>query len=238
MIKFIQLKDRCVTYELQRKNVKNINLRIKPDLTVYVSANEKVSQATIEEFLLEKQEYIVKAILHYEEMSQLLPKPKKYVDGETFKVLGHDRRLKVMKGLENFVESDEAYITLTVKNVDDYALKKSMIERWLNKLCREQVMKVCLDSYSQFKKHGVEFQQLKFKNMVSMWGSCSPKRNTITFNYALVQAPLSCIEYVVVHEFTHFLHPNHSKKFYNQLCAFMPDWEERKERLERVVVLS
>lgn len=45
---------------------------------------------------------------------------------------------------------------------------------------------------------------------------------------------MSCIEYVVVHEFTHFLQPNHSKNFYMQMTMFMPDWLERKKLLEKI----
>ena len=48
-----------------------------------------------------------------------------------------------------------------------------------------------------------------------------------------IEAPLSCIEYVVTHEFVHFLQPNHSRKFYQYLSMFMPDWKERKSSLEK-----
>ena len=68
--------------------------------------------------------------------------------------------------------------------------------------------------------------------MTSRWGSCQIKKNTITLNRRLIETPMECIEYVVVHEFTHFLQPNHSRKFYDLLAVFMPDWEERKNTLE------
>ena len=74
--------------------------------------------------------------------------------------------------------------------------------------------------------------------MISRWGSCQPKRNILTFNYQLIEAPMFCIEYVVTHEFTHFLYPNHSKLFYQQLSMFMPDWKDRKEVLERSSLLK
>ena len=93
MIKEIILKDRQIEYELQIKAVKNINLRIKADRTIFVSANTSVSEQTIEEFLVSKSEYILKALDHYEELAKYVPKPKNYVDGESFRVFGHDRRL-------------------------------------------------------------------------------------------------------------------------------------------------
>ena len=233
MIKEIVLNGKRIEYDLQRKDVKNINLRIKADRTIFLSANSRVSQEVIEEFIESKSEYILKALAHYEELAKYAPKPKQYVDGETFRVLGHDRRLKVIEGKRNKVEYDESYITLTVKNPGDFTLKKKLIDRWLMNICKDTIQSLCDAIYPKFQKYGVVYPSVRYRNMVSRWGSCQPKRCVLTFNYALVEAPISCIEYVVVHEFTHFLQPNHSKKFYQQLAMFMPDWEERKKILEK-----
>ena len=233
MTKEIVLNGKRIEYELQRKDVKNINLRIKADRTIFLSANENVSEQIIEDFLESKSEYILKALAHYEELAKYSPKPKQYVDGETFRVLGHDRRLKVTEGKKNKVECDESYITLTVKNPNDLALKKKLMDKWLMEICKDTLQSLCDSVYPKFQKYGVLYPTIRYRNMVSRWGSCQPKRCILTFNYALVEAPLSCIEYVVVHEFTHFLQPNHSKNFYRQLAMFMPDWETRKQILEK-----
>lgn len=233
MIKTINLNGRGISYHLERKNVKNINLRIKADQSITVSASVRVSDNVIEEFLRAKAEYILRALDHYAEIAKYAPKPKQYVDGESFKILGHDRRLRVVQGKRNAIESDESYITLMVKDPADLELKKKTMDRWMKNYCKEILLAVCESVYPKFQKYGVEFPELRFRNMVSRWGSCQPKRRILTFNIALIEAPLSCIEYVVTHEFTHFLQPNHSKKFYGQLAVFMPDWQERKKILEK-----
>ncbi len=233
MIKIIDLKGRKITYNLERKNVKNINLRIKADQSIYVSANFQVSDYAIEEFLKSKADYILKALDHYADVAKYAPKPKQYIDGESFRILGHDHRLKVVQGKRNTVESDESYITLTVKDPSNVELKKKTMDKWLNNYCKEVLLAVCESIYPKFQKYDIEFPKLRFRNMVSRWGSCQAKRKILTFNFLLIEAPLSCIEYVVTHEFTHFLQPNHSKKFYNQLAMFMPDWQERKMMLEK-----
>lgn len=233
MIKTINLNEREISYNLERKNVKNINLRIKANQSIYVSANFGVSDNTIEEFLCSKAEYILKALDHYADIAKYAPKPKQYVDGETFRILGHDLRLKVVLGKRNIVESDGMYITLTVKDTNDHELKKKTMDKWIKNYCKEVLFTVCESIYPKFQKYGIDFPELRFRNMVSRWGSCQPKRKVLTFNISLVEAPLSCIEYVVAHEFTHFLQPNHSKKFYAQLAMFMPDWRERKRILEK-----
>ena len=229
----IKLSGRTIEYDFYRKDVKNLNLRIKADQSVYVSANHRVSEKTIHDFLRSKSEYILKALDRYSEMAKYAPKPKMYVDGESFTILGHDLRLKVTQGKRNTVVSDEVYITLTVKDLNDHALKKRTMDNWLKKRCMECTHDVCEAVYPKFQKYGVEFPEIRVRNMVSRWGSCQPKRKILTFNILLTEAPLSCIEYVVTHEFVHFLQPDHSRKFYQYLSMFMPDWKERKAVLEK-----
>ena len=62
MIKEIVLNGKTIKYDFQRKNVKNINLRIKADRTIFLSANQSVSEQVIEEFIVSKSEYILKAV--------------------------------------------------------------------------------------------------------------------------------------------------------------------------------
>lgn len=233
MIKTINLNGREICYNLERKNVKNINLRVKADQSIHVSANNHMSVEVIETFLKSKSEFILHSLDHYADIAKYAPKPKQYVDGESFRILGHDRRLKVVQGRKNSVKSDESYITLTVSDPSDFELKKKTMDKWLKNYCNEILLAVCKSVYPKVQKYGIQFPKLRFRNMVSRWGSCQPKRGVLTFNIALIESPLSCVEYVVTHEFTHFLQPNHSKKFYQLLTMFMPDWNERKKILEK-----
>ncbi len=111
-------------------------------------------------------------------------------------------------------------------------MKKRTMAKWQKMQCEEVLLSVCQSVYPKFQKYGVVFPVLRFRNMVSRWGSCQPKRKVLTFNLSLLEVPLACIEYVAVHEFTHFLQPNHSRKFYQHLAMFMPDWQERKKILD------
>ena len=67
--------------------------------------------------------------------------------------------------------------------------------------------------------------------MKQCWGTSNPENNTITINEYLYMAPIYCIEYVILHEITHFLYPFHNKSFYNFISVHMPDWQDRKKKL-------
>jgi len=232
MLRTVDADGNAISYTLERKPVKNINLRIRADQCVYVSAHKDVAAKMVDAFVVEKSAYILRALKKFKDRNRESTLENNFVNGETVKFLGRNLRLKVKNASRSKVESDESYVTLYVKDVQDADLKKRVLETWLRKKCKDEITVICKKVYPQVKKYGVAFPEIQFREMVSRWGSCSPKKGFVTFNTALIAMPVSCIEYVVTHEFTHFLYPNHSKKFYQQLATFMPDWEERKKRLE------
>lgn len=232
MLRTVDAGGKSIDYILERKPVKNINLRIRPDMCVYVSAPKDVTAKMVDAFVVEKSAYIFRALKKFKDKNRETVSENRFVNGETVKFLGRNLRLKVKNASRSKVESDESYVTLYVKDVQDADLKKRVLETWLRKKCKDEITAICKKVYPQVKKYGIAFPEIQLREMVSRWGSCSPKKGFMTFNTALIAMPVSCIEYVVTHEFTHFLYPNHSKKFYQQLATFMPDWEERKKRLE------
>lgn len=222
------LKGRKVNFFLLYKNVKNLNLRIKSDGNIYVSVNKYVSEAEVKKFLVSKSDFILSALDKFAIKGNVVRKD--YNNGEIIKVLGCNRILLVKQGKNN-VQINETNVILTVKDVDDFNLKKRIMEKWRKEECEKIITLLCKEIYPKFEKFVISFPQIKYRKMVSRWGSCQPKKNILTFNTLLTEKSLPCIEYVVAHEFTHFLVPNHSKEFYDKLSAFMPDYKLRKKLL-------
>ena len=78
---------------------------------------------------------------------------------------------------------------------------------------------------------GVQAGSIRFREMVSRWGSCQTVTGHITLNLRLGLVPPECMEYVLVHELCHLLHPDHSAAFHDEMTCLMPDGEARKRRL-------
>jgi predicted metal-dependent hydrolase len=221
-------------YQLTRKRVKNINLRIKADGLVFVSANESVPIDFIDNFVKQKQAFITRALNKFKENRKfVLSAPKQYVSGEGFDILGKSLRLKVIQSDHEAVTTDGVFIFLTVKNKENQKHKEKLINNWLKEIQTETFDQICKETYQIFKKYYVNYPIIKTRYMTSRWGSCQPKRGILTLNSKLIEVPRNCIEYVVLHEFAHFIHPNHSKKFYDFVAMLMPDWKERKMELEK-----
>ena len=222
-----------INYCLERKTVKNLNLRIRKDGNVFVSANNDIPLEEIDEFVRSKSDYVLASVKKFEEMAQCRPQPKQYVSGESFYVQGRALRLKVSNADKDRVNTDGVYIFLEVKDPDDFDRKHKLISRFLNKQCKLVFEEVIDELYPAFKKYGVDKPMLKIRDMETRWGSCLAKKGIITLNKRLLEAPRNCIEYVVMHELCHFIQPNHSKHFYSFLTMLMPDWKERKALLEK-----
>jgi len=77
---------------------------------------------------------------------------------------------------------------------------------------------------------------LKVRAMTTRWGTCS-RAGVITLNRRLVEAPLSCVEYVAAHELCHLRHHGHDARFYGLLVLVLPDWKARRDALRRAPIL-
>ncbi len=228
----VSCENGTITYVLTRKSVKNVNLRIKSDGRVLVSANSRVPVRFIDEFIKEKQQFILSALARYEEKRKHTEDvPRMYVSGENYLLLGRNLQLKVEESEQEEVYTDGVYLFLRVRDNNDFCRKESMMANWLREYQKTAFQALIDEVYLVFEKYGVRYPQLKIRDMTSRWGSCQTKKGIITLNSQLIKFPRRCIAYVVVHEFAHFIHPNHSREFWDFVAMIMPDWKERRKEL-------
>lgn len=232
--KSVQTESGILEFTLERKNVKNINLRIRHDGTVYVSVPECVSEEEIQEFVKSKSDYIRKAVESFR--TDIEPAAElQFVSGENVTLLGKNLRLSIEKDFFESVSCDGVYVHIRALRLDYKPRIKEQFTEWLNDYCMTVFDEVMHEVHKRFIPYGVPFPELKIREMTARWGSCMPKKGVITLNKRLIEAPMYCIEYVVYHEFCHFIHPNHSKDFYSLLQVMLPDWKESKRILEESV---
>ena len=233
-IREIRLGQRIFKYTLERKTVKNINLRIKPGLTMYVSANKRVSINIIERFIKSKENFILEAFERIEKNRESSEKVREisYNTGDEIIYFGKKLRLKIVKSSKESVKASGESVYIFVKDVDDRAKKENLLKKWELTLAKEVFTKVIDRYYPAFKALGVAYPRLSIRTMTSRWGSCKPNGGKITLNLELLHKPKECLEYVVVHELAHFIHPNHSKDFWNFVENIMPDYKKRRDTLK------
>ena len=221
-----------ISYVLNRKQVKYINLRIKSNGEVAVSAHRRVPATYVDKFVESKAPFILEALERVEKRREETgDRPHNYETGEIFRLLGRDYTLVVEEaGLEEiFFRGDS--LVLWTKWPDHYPHKKNMMEKWMRFFTRKTFSEIIDWAYPQFVPHGAPYPVWTVRTMTSRWGSCQPQTGKITLNSKLIFYPKEAIEYVVVHEFAHFAHPDHSKAFWTLVAEIMPDYKERKKLL-------
>jgi len=105
-------------------------------------------------------------------------------------------------------------------------IKRRLIE-WYKKEARTKY-KERVEHYR--KKLGVSYNKIFIRDQKTRWGSCSSKGN-LNFNWRLIMAPLSIMDYIVVHELVHLIHPNHGRDFWKLVESVIPDYKEKKQWL-------
>ncbi len=229
--------DREILYQLERKAVKNLNLRVREDGSVYASAPRRVPAAEVDAFVASRGAFILRAAARMEERQRQKRGPGRALEGERIRVLGEDLILTLRRGEGPGLLREGERLVLRVRDPDDPAERQKTLEAGLDRLCREVFREILDELYPLVGERGAAKPVLRIRRMKSRWGSCLPGKGIVTLNRALLEAPRECIRYVALHELCHLIHPDHSGRFYDLLSGWMPDWKRRKALLREQVIL-
>lgn len=223
MQRSIVLRGRRVDYELERKRVRRVSLRIRADGSLHVSAPLLTPTLAVETLLLSRQDWIL------EKLS--LGETRRQEEENAVFLRGERLTLQPVQGGRAGVTLSGDTLILRLKDPADAEEQRRALEAWQKRLCTEQVTALCRQYYPSFARRGLSFPSLSFRRMKSRWGSCRPQKGALSFNTRLVELPPDCVDYVVVHELAHFLQPNHSTAFYAEVARVLPDWKARRDRI-------
>lgn len=231
-VRKILLGSREVSIEFERKRIKNINIRVRRDGTLYCSLPYYASVKEAEAFIISKQDYLLKALDNVisEEKSKSLS--RQFLDGETYMIFGRPYILKVVQGARNVCCAENSVITLEVRDPSDYRTRYMTYEKWKRACLRSVIVDYCNEIYPLFARRGVlPPKKITLGDYKSFWGECFSKRGELKFSYRLFEKERELIRYVVVHEFAHFIEPNHSARFWAVVGEIVPDYKALRKRL-------
>lgn len=223
-----------IDYELSYSPRKTLAIDVHPDLSVVVTAPKDASDSAVEEKMQKRAPWIIQQQRFFENYLPAIP-PRRYVSGESHRYLGRQYRLRVHEGDEDAVKMARGQINVYLIDPAHKSRIKSLVVGWFRQRA-ETIFKELFDEMAaRASRHGIEGGSFKIQRMKNRWGSCT-KEGRILLNPDLIIAPKQCIEYVIVHELCHLQEHNHGPRFYRLLKTLMPDWEQRRERLNSCVV--
>jgi len=228
----IQFGSRQIPYTLHRAERKRMRIVVSPELRVDVFSPKTADDEQVRKALIKKVAWISRKLDALEDYHPL-PSPKKYISGETVVYLGRQYRLKIENGLKQPAKLMGRFLWVWIKDRKDTTSAKQAVEAWYRISSHAALGRYMDRCYTIASRHGVLQPVMTIRAMKRRWGSCS-RLGRITLNINLIQVPIHCIEYVIMHELCHLKHHNHSKAFYSLLTRCQPDWRWRKEALDLI----
>lgn len=229
----VKYGSKLIEFDLVYSSRKTLGITVEPDTSVVVSAPDGSELTKILEKVEKRSRWIVKQQRYFEMFLPATPK-RQYISGESHFYLGKQYKLKVIKGTFNEVKLQRGILKVFTKNSDKEKVKL-LLSGWYRNHAEYKFDQVIQDCLVRFKKYKIQPSGVELKRMEKRWGSCTPS-GKIILNPEIIKAPSHCIEYVVMHELCHLVHPNHSKKFHQLQNKMMPDWSRWKNRLEQMMI--
>ncbi len=223
--------DREISFDLHRNGRKRLKIVVTPELAVEVFAPYHATEDQVLSAVYKKAPWISRKLDKLASYHPL-PTPKQYVSGETLVYLGRQYRLRVDTGKKQPAKLLGRYLNVWVANKSNRQDVQRAVEKWYRERSRQTIGRYLEKCQVITHRHDVPEPKLMIRDMKRRWGSCSPA-GRITLNLKLVQVPVHCIEYVIMHELCHLKYHNHSKAFYSLLARCQPDWRKRKAALDR-----
>ncbi len=223
-----------IAYEIRRSNEREtVTVAVDPKEGVLVSAPVDVDGKKISSIVKKKASWILEKQLLFDQIKEP-PLEKEFLSGEKLAYIGRRYRLKLIPS----PDTNHVYIKLLQGKFLIYhpvemenKARRNQIKDAFISWYREKALEKLHERVEEYAPIvGVTPTTVKIRNQSKRWGSCTEDGNLI-YNWRIIMAPMSIIDYVVVHELCHLKEPNHTEDFWRHLSAILPDYNQRKEWL-------
>jgi hypothetical protein len=213
-----------VNLVIKRSNRKTASIYIERDGSVSLYAPEKLSETEING-ILRRKEYRIHQYLAKREILNENAIKREAVNGQSYLFLGRNHYLRYSKDVDQLQLDGDCFTAP--------ASKKSDIEMLFRNFYRKVGKSIIVPRVQHYaemmglKIHEVSILELKYR-----WASCSTKKPKVNFHWKVMMAPLSVIDYIIVHELAHVTHKRHDSAFWNEVDKVMPDYRKQVDWLK------
>ncbi len=219
---------------------RTLGIEVHPEPRVIVRAPSGWPRELIEARLTERVPWIGRHVQRFRHLAAALPPPPGYVSGDLIAYLGEFHHLEVVANRRATVIRRPGALRVGVPQGAGADGVRRALETWYRARARELFATLVDESCAWFLGRGHRRPTISVRKMTTRWGTLAGPRGAsrMTLNLALIRAPRECSEYVVVHELCHLEHRGHGRDFYRLMDQRLPDWPERKRRLESLLLLQ
>jgi len=222
-----------VSYQLHFRRRKTLGIDVYPDQSVIAVAPNGADVSVVDEKVLKRAPWILKQQRDFEAFLPILP-PHKYISGESFRYLGRQYKLRLIKAKTERVSLQRGQIHVSLPDRNDSLQVKTLLDVWFRQRAEIVIAELWPKCIAKVEPHGIQPKTYQLRKMKTRWGSCG-KNGIILLNPELIAAPKACIEYLIIHELCHLKHYNHGAEFFELLTLLVPDWEVLRQKLNQSV---
>jgi predicted metal-dependent hydrolase len=220
-----------ITFNLKFCDRKTLDISVHPNQHITVTAPLNTLPETIDQKVKNHARWILKQQTFFEQFEPRTPS-RQYVSGETHLYLGRQYRLKILSAETSSVKLLGQYILLNSPEALNPNFNQALLETWYLERAQFKFSERLISCFAPFHRMGFEQPNILIRSLTKRWGSLTA-RGRLILNRDLIRASSRCIDYVITHELCHLKYPDHSADFYSLISRTMPDWEHRKQMLER-----
>ena len=225
----VLLGTESVSYSIIRSDRRTLGITINPDSSLTVAAPNEAPEKDIIERLKRRSPWILRTRRAFDALRPLTM-PRQYVSGETHWFLGREYRLRVEPGRPAGVELTATHLIVGGIDPTEQSRVRNRVQNWYQREGRAVMSARFSEMLRTFPTDARP--RLIVRPMEKRWGSLTPGGRSLILNRRLAEVDVRLIDYVIVHELCHLVHPNHGPGFFQLLSERMPDWTKRKDRLE------
>lgn len=219
----ISLPDAIVIDKLVRSRRRTIGLQISSDACLIVRAPRWARHGDIKQAVVKHREWIIKTRARV--LYQLAESPpRRFEDGEQFLFLGQKYPLRICDGQPAPLHFDGVAFCLPGS-----VLSPSKIFHDWYRAQAEILIAKRVEFWADL--YGLKYARLRINGAQHRWGSCS-QRGNLNFSWRLILAPITSVDYVVVHELAHLEIKNHSLRFWKKVESMLPEYKTAKRWLK------
>ena len=226
-----RIEIRGIEVEIVRKDIKHLHLGVyPPEGRVRVAAPLRLDDDAVRLAIISRLAWIRRKRAEFE--GQDRQSRREFVTGESHYFEGRRYRLDVIEstGPTGIRLRDNAWMEMRVRPATDRSAREAMLYRWYRAQLRERIPEMVAKWEPRI---GVTVLDWRIRRMKTRWGTCNSGGRAALADSELAKKPVSCLEYVVVHEMIHLLERGHNDRFRRILDRVMPTWRPRLEELNR-----
>ncbi|MFQ2248327.1 M48 family metallopeptidase [Aeromonas dhakensis] len=208
-----------IQYLLKQSKRKTTSIFIERDGSVSVLAPEGYDAEKIEQILEQKRSWIYRNLAEWEDLNRTHVE-RQFVSGEGFPYLGSNYRLKLVDDQQEDLILKNGYFLMRRDRAD------RGMELFKHFYRNKGLARVTKRVAYYAPKLGVDYRTVRVMELQHHWASCSTKGD-LNFHWRCLMAPLSVLDYIVVHELAHRLHRNHNAAFWDAVDKVLPDYQKQ-----------